>query len=642
MLTPYPEQLSHELSLRFATKCFSNLELTHFKDNFRTLCDAQDGLKYWKEDTLCRFLSLPDAVEAGPVVYQMATYLGAFPFPSLAPSILTLETMVKVVVIMTERYSRVLKRGRKDRIRLLFRSLAVYDRRMSVVESPAAKEKPKMEDLVEEQKPDDVKETDGDVEQIRSLVAGFAIDEPISDEDEDEDDDELALAALDSLDAIEVYKQAEKRDRKIHHAQVPTGNFRKLVLLLLVMAPLRPLESISRYGEGLSKERLAELEAVADAIIAAFDPGPASYSISYHDFNATISVSLPYLFEPLNALFEHFLFSRNIDLSRRRTSFTSPASPPPILSTPSPPQSPILPELSSKADQPLLNHSLLSHISFFLPLHPATPNLFHANPRFHSLYSATTHGTSLTSFSRQVLSWSSPTLLLLSGTPTHSLTSRPLTIGLYLPCPWTKPRSPSPSPTDPSTHPTLFLLSPRHALFPFNPYHQSTSPTLHFHSQTGISLGCIIPPTTSRSHTPTPVPGPVSLMISPDLETATFSHPQHSPLSPLPSSNLTGAFLPSASLSNLPPSTSILPSQTMEIQIDALEVWGISLPPTDGDTIDPAERQRKELAWREAESERRKGVNFGGDKDGARALLEMAGLVGDHGEGGRGRSGGSV
>jgi hypothetical protein len=33
-------------------------------------------------------------------------------------------------------------------------------------------------------------------------------------------------------------------------------------------------------------------------------------------------------------------------------------------------------------------------------------------------------------------------------------------------------------------------------------------------------------------------------------------------------------------------------------------------------------------------------VNFGGDKEGARALLEMAGLVGEHAGGGR--SGGSV
>jgi hypothetical protein len=42
-----------------------------------------------------------------------------------------MEAMLKVVVVMTERYGRVLKGGNTDRNKLLFRSLAVFDRRMS-------------------------------------------------------------------------------------------------------------------------------------------------------------------------------------------------------------------------------------------------------------------------------------------------------------------------------------------------------------------------------------------------------------------------------------------------------------------------------------------------------------------------------
>ena len=68
---------------------------------------------------------MPDALGAGPVLFQMATYLGAFPFPSLAPAILTREALVKVVVIMTERYRKVLRKGIKDRNKLLFRSLGM-------------------------------------------------------------------------------------------------------------------------------------------------------------------------------------------------------------------------------------------------------------------------------------------------------------------------------------------------------------------------------------------------------------------------------------------------------------------------------------------------------------------------------------
>ena len=130
-LNKYIENLSHVLAQQFAEKCFTPLELTHFKDNFRTLGDTRDGIQYWKEETLCRFLTIPDVLGAGPVIYQMATYLGAFPFPSLAPAILTREAMVKSVVMMTERYGKVLKRGLRDRNKLLFRSLG---RRSIVVE----------------------------------------------------------------------------------------------------------------------------------------------------------------------------------------------------------------------------------------------------------------------------------------------------------------------------------------------------------------------------------------------------------------------------------------------------------------------------------------------------------------------------
>jgi hypothetical protein len=66
------EELSHELALRFASRCYSHLEIAHFKDNFKSLADHQEDLEYWKEDTLNRFLCLPEAIRAGPVIYQMA------------------------------------------------------------------------------------------------------------------------------------------------------------------------------------------------------------------------------------------------------------------------------------------------------------------------------------------------------------------------------------------------------------------------------------------------------------------------------------------------------------------------------------------------------------------------------------------
>ncbi|ERF68040.1 hypothetical protein EPUS_06430 [Endocarpon pusillum Z07020] len=626
------EQLSHELALRFASKCFTHLEIAHFKDNFKALADHQDGVEYWKEETLGRFLLLPDALRVGSVVYQMATYLGAFPFPSLAPCILTREAMLKVVTIMTERYGKVLKRGKRDRVRLLFRSMAVFDRTRAL---SLTAEKPTMEQLVAEQKPDDMMEGEAAIKEVRSGVAGFAIDEPVDDDlDEEEDDDELALAALDSLDAIEVFKEDQKatREKKIHHAQIPVDNFRRLLMLLLVLAPLRPQENMAKYGEDLSEAKLRELESEAECILAAFDPDEATGAIRYTAFTRAISASFPFLFDPLNALFEHFLFSKNIDLSKHRIS---------SISTPPPSMSPkINPITSDSSDQScILTSELVSHLSTFLvtkPVSTSPVNLFHTGTRFHPVYSTTAHGTSLTSFSRQVMSWQSATLLLVTGTPTPPASntsdfSRPITVGAFLPSPWSKSSSSSSSDSS-SPQPLLFLLSPRHALCPHNPYNHSSASNSHCSPKTGIALGCIIPPAsrTSAASQP-PVLGPVSLRIDADISTAIFQHDAGAG---------TGAFLPDPGLEKAqaePNAGRGAVGRKVEFDIDTLEVWGITNPEAGEEGEDEVVRQKRRLDWEEAEAARRAGVNFGGDKDGARALLEMAGLVGD-----KGRSGGSV
>lgn len=629
-LTVIAEHVGHELALRFASKCFSPLELSHLKDNFKTLADQTDGVKYWKEETLCRFLCLPDAIGAGPIIYQMASNLGAFPFPSLAPSILTLEAMVKVIVIMTERYSRILKRGRRDRIKLLFRSLAVFDRRLSA--AAPSNEKPSMQQLVTDQKPDDMVNEEAAGKE-NSHIMGFAVDEPVEDLDEDEDDDELALAALDSLDAIEVFKVDQKQDRKINHARIPVDNFRRLVTLLLALAPLEPQDNIARFAETLTDAKVKQLSAEADNIIATFEPEPNAGGITYRKFTRAIMSSFPYLFEPLNCLFEHFLFSKNLDLSKRRDAASANSEVPPLMPpTPSPIVS------NSANEESLLTDAMLSHISTFLVTSPATPSLYHAHTQFHPLYSTSRDGTSLTSFQRQVISWQSPTLLILTGTTSSPLLPQ-VTIGAYIPFPWSKqPETPS---TSPHETPCLFILHPRHAVFASNAYHRpsqhshttSSAPFTHFSTKTGISIGCIIPPS-SRTHQVQPVPGPISLQIETDVSTATFTY--------TPDEG-TGAFLPDPTL---PVATKGQASTSGPVQIpphvtidiSTLAIYGLSTPSPDADGEDELTRQKKRLAWDEAEAERRRGVNFGGDQEGARALLEMAGIVGGHGS----RSGGSV
>lgn len=195
--------------------------------------------------------------------------------------------MLKVVVIMTERYRRVLKNGKADRNKLLFRSLAVFDRRMSSVHekpSPGA-----LDALREGHSENPIKSP------IQSPAPRFSIDQPANDDEEEEDDDELALAALDSLDAIEVFKLDQRADTKIHHAQIPVDNFRRLLMLLLIIAPLDAQESLSGHAARLTAARVEGLRRVADSILWSFTP-EQNPGIFYHSFN-TIIPAVSYTFQ---------------------------------------------------------------------------------------------------------------------------------------------------------------------------------------------------------------------------------------------------------------------------------------------------------------------------------------------------------
>ncbi|KAL8708627.1 MAG: hypothetical protein Q9220_006563 [cf. Caloplaca sp. 1 TL-2023] len=611
------EQLSHELALRFAKKCFTPLEITHFKDVFRTLADEQDGMQYWKEETLCRFLVIPDALGPGPLIYQMATYLGAFPFPSLAPSILTIEALLKVVVIMTERYGTVLKRGRRDRNKLLFRSLAVFDRRMSSVAEKASQD---ILDSVRKEKSEKVDTSYAVLEEARSQAAGeeptsargFSIDQPANDEDEDEDDDELALAALDSLDAIEVFKYDQRADTRIHHAQIPVDNFRRLLMLLLIIAPLDSQESLSRHAQRLTPRRIESLRQVADSILWSFTP-EQNAGIFYQSFNKIIPASLPYMFDGLNPLFEHFLFSKNIDLSKRKRSSASnhPMTSPPMSQVPDTPLEPLLPR-----EGDILTLDLLSQLSFFIK----GSNLFR---RLRPLYLGADAGFSLGSIEQKVFNWRAPSILLVSGTRLGSApqgsrerafadslppkrfpdgasgneSSGKVTFGVYIDVPWKHTYKEAIGGSDM----LLFQLSPLHEVFRAS----TLSRDYLTFTKNGVGFGC--PPPRAKavsgmsSHT---VLGAVSLMLDSSLEFGVFTH----------DSTGGGSFHPSHTRNS---------DWQDRFEIENLEIWGCG-----GD--EEAERQRAAWAFEEREAEARRSIKMGKDRDADRALLEMAGLVRNH------------
>ena len=519
--------------------------------------------------------------------------------------------MLKVVVIMTERYGRVLKNGKADRNKLLFRSLAVFDRRMSSIH-----EKPPLEAL------DALRE--GHQELVETAITSpnqshtsrFSIDQPANDGEEDEDDDELALAALDSLDAIEVFKLDQRADTKIHHAQIPVDNFRRLLMLLLIVAPLDPQESLSGHAQRLTAARIDGLRRVADSILWSFTP-EQNPGIFYQSFNTIIPMSLPYLFDGLNPLFEHFLFSKNIDLSKRRRHSSSSMPPSPIMPSPIAAQVPDTPpEPLLPREGEILDLNVLSQLAFFLK----GSNLFR---RVRPLYMGGDAGFSMGSIEQKVFNWRAPSILLVSGTRLPSepdgarerafadtlppkrfpngasgnSTSERVVFGAYLDVPWKHTYKEAIGGSDA----LLFQLEPIHEVF-----RGSTINTEYAtFTKHGISFGS--PPPRARlvsglsQHATL---GAVSLLLDASLEFGVFNH----------DSQGGGSFHPSPIRKH---------DWQDRFEIESLEVCGCGV-------YEEAKKQRAAWAFEEREAAARKTLKLGKDVESDRALLEMAGLIGNH------------
>ncbi|RYP78924.1 hypothetical protein DL771_000309 [Monosporascus sp. 5C6A] len=602
------EEITTALAEKFARKCFEPFELYSFKDNFKSLADHEphSGIRYLKEDTIARFLELPDILAVSSVIFHMLSYIGAFPFLRDAPAVLGFEQMIMVVTIMTGRFAKVLAKGVSNRRKLLFKSLAVYDRKLSEIE------KQQDEKSAVDQK------SDGGA---RSHAAGFAIDEAADDfEDEAADDDELVLGALDALDIDDAFRTGDSHSATTHGAMIPADNFRKFIMLMLLVAPLGPQENLSSYADRVKGSQLENLRATAENILSAFLNVEKSPGITFKQFNTIIPVNFPYVFEGFNPLFEHFLFSKNLDLSKRRDS--QPEPPVPAVAPP--------PLLQDKGR--IMNPSVLSQLSFFIP----GSDLFR---RLRLLYSGFDAGFSMGSFESKVFNWRAPTILLISGTRLPDSPGRSggsegvfkdslppkrfpdggpahrdrLVFGAYVGEPWRHTHRECFGRPDT----LLFQLAPAHDLFRASALNHEyvafakPSPTV---STPGVTLGCPPPRSTHTGHRDAPLRhlGPVSLAVDSSFEFGVFTHDYTS---------RGGAFAGSASRKF---------NFQERFEVVDIEVWGCG-----GD--EEARIQRERWEWEAREAEARRRVNLGtGDREADRSLLEMAGLVGQN------RSGGSM
>ena len=454
----------------------------------------------------------------------MSSYLGAFPFPSQAPAILTHEALLKVVTILTERYGTVIKRrGRDVWLREIYRSMAVFDRGHTSEKGNATAEKPEASRAV-----------------APSSNLGFAIDAP---EDDDglgstDEDDELVLAALDEMDGLEVFKQGEQSN--VHHSIIPTDNLLKLVQLLLLIAPIDPQESLSAFASQLTDGRIREIRQASATILASFGGVEETPGVTYRVFNTVIPNCLPFVFDGLHPLFEHFLFAKDFDLAKRKGESDPVTETQPVIP---PPKAIANPEPILRTEGEILNSTILNQLSFFIK----GTDLFR---RLRPLYSGNTHGFSMGSFEKQAFNWRAPSILLVSGRllPSSPSTARErtlsdmlppkrlpnsisdeeassatLTFGAYIPGQWKHTHKSCFG--DTST--ILFQLSPMHDVFKASnlnsDYVYFNKPPTH---PSGVGLGSAVPHQTAASSTThgyLPL-GPVSLHLDDALEFGIFTH----------------------------------------------------------------------------------------------------------------------
>lgn len=535
-----------------------------------------------------RFLEIPDVLDVSSVIGKMVSFIGAFPFLQDAPAIMGLDALVNTVIILTERYQRLLLKGSTDRRKLLFKSLAVYDRKM-------------------------LQSHDGQDGVYSSSPApgGSGSSKDVVDEDEPDDDDGLVISTLELLDCVEAYEDAGPPTT--HEAIIPADNFRKLIMLLLLVAPMDPQEKLSQYAERTTGAELDSLRSAAESILAALLNVEKSPGIRSRAFDIVLPVALPFLFQGFNALFGRFLFSKNLEFDKQRGPGEQDGRPSPLV------PAPLLQEKAS-----IMNSTVLSQLSFFIP----GSSLFR---RLRMLYSGEQDGFSMGSFETKVFNWRAPTILLVRGTritdssggseerfaaslppkrfPDGSQSSR-LTYGLYVSKPWRHSHKECFGDSDT----LLFQLEPIHDVFHASAlnrdYVSFTKPGI-ISTNTGIAVGNPLP-TSSSSYRRQSIThlGSVALLLDSSFEFGVFTHDN---------SSRGGAFQGSV-------------SRQFDFQdrfeIESLEVWGCG-----GDEEAKVQAERWAFEAREAEARRR--INLGtGDIEADRALLEMAGLVGQNQSGG--------
>src|SRR6266496_1106987 len=107
------------------SKTFSPLSLQDYNEIFSSLAETNgpndDSLKFWKEDTLTRYLEVPAKI--GSLLFKSASYLAALPTLENVPVPLDREGLGVAVMVLTQRVPREVLTI-KEINRLVFNSFA--------------------------------------------------------------------------------------------------------------------------------------------------------------------------------------------------------------------------------------------------------------------------------------------------------------------------------------------------------------------------------------------------------------------------------------------------------------------------------------------------------------------------------------
>jgi hypothetical protein len=390
------------------------------------------------------------------------------------------------------------------------------------------------------------------------------------------------LINWDELPLVKAFNESEISD-----VTVKATDLLDIIAFLLVISRYEPTESLESYDfthldrykhQGLNVLRAMNPEITLENLNI--------MAVSFNGFKDTITNVAPNLFSPMKSLLEQLLFDT---ITNHKEIITT-----------------------SK----LINEFTLAQLSTFLPL-----ELVYSKIR--KLYIGSESGFSMRSFESKVFKWNAPTILLIKGkrigenhnqrykrfeenypkykgsTPSFEHHSDEIVYGVYIKEPWKI----SNKDVFGSHCTTMFQMEPIQRIY------KPTVSAKHFvYFNTlggGIGIGSEMPKV--KNGTVRYNPGNVSLVMDSTLEFAVFRH--------LP---LGGEFK----------SLQLSPEYEDRIHINDVEVWGCG-----GEK--ELEEQNKQWEWEQNEVKRRQQINvksMGED----RALLEMAGLIGQH------QSGGSV